>query len=177
MKLRDFCLVNLKSHLIDSLEIDNIKDVKILLDISDELLCDFNRRIITPENINDIYLITEYFMIEDNIEFLIYNSIPSDKPYQLRGVELPLFMTEDKNSYNYKILEELIEYNLYDWILFLFNKDCYYNFNISELSIKKNKDLMNLALKVGNKDVIFLLSSFKYEATDEICINSNNFYY
>jgi len=176
MKINDFCLVNLKSNLLKSLEIDNIKNIKnvnILLNISDELLEDFNKRRVTPENIYYIYLITEYFMIEDNIEFLIKHSVPTDTPYVLEDIELPIFMTLDKNYYNYKILEEIIEYNLYEWLYFLYTKDCYYNYDIYQLSLIKNKNLMNLAISKCNNNIIYFLLSFGYKTDDAILKNNN----
>ena len=96
MKIKDFCLVNLKSNLLEYLNPNMLLETNIPLNISNELLEDFNERRITPRNIKDIYSITEFFMIEDNINFLIKHSIPTDELYELDEIELPLFMTTRK---------------------------------------------------------------------------------
>ena len=163
MKIKDFCLVNLKSNLLEYLNPNKLLETDILLNISNDLLEDFNQRRITPKNIKDIYNITEYFMIEDNINFLIKHSMPTNELYELDGIELPLFMTTSKNYYNYKILLELVEYDLYDWILFLFEKDCYGNYDLFELSLQKNINLMELVDHMGNTNIQDLLISHGYD--------------
>ena len=164
VKIKDFCLVNLDSKLLTYLNKDNLQEVDILLNISNEVLEDFNKRRITPENIEMIYNITEYFMIENNIDFLIEYSVPTDTPYKLLDIELPKFMTIDKNYYNYSLLMDIVEYDLYDWLLFLYEKNCYYNSDLTELSFNKNIELVKTAIYKRNNQIILFLLNNGYEA-------------
>ena len=164
IKIKDICLINLKSELTKYLDKDKIQDVNVLLDISDELLCEFNKRTITPDNIDKIYNITEYFMIKNNIDFLIKHSTPSNEAYKLLDIELPLFMTiENKNYYNYSVLLEIVEYNLYDWLVFLYQKDCYYDYDLINLPLKKHIEIVKTAIYVKNNEIVFFLLSMGYE--------------
>ena len=181
-KIKDFCLVNLNSKLLTYLDKDNLQDVGVLLNVSDELLDDFNKRRITPDNIEIMYNITEYFMIDDNINFLIKHSIPTDTSYKLLDIELPDFMTIDKNYYNYSILMDIVERNLYDWLVFLYQKECYYNYDLTELSFNKNIQLISTSVLKKYNNIIFFLLHMGYEKYDwygnniyQDAKNTNNF--
>jgi hypothetical protein len=117
LSIKDFNFIGLDSKLINHLKEDNddnLDNLNITININKQDLNDFNKRIITPKNINNIIKICDYFLIDKVKEFLIENSIPTFEKYKIDNYELsnkpkyelPIFMTKGMSVINYNKLHD-----------------------------------------------------------------------
>ena len=95
MLIKDFNLSGLNSELVNNL--DGNTDIEIPIQLTKRRLKNFNNRKVTPNNINKMIEICDYFMIDNTESFMINNSIPTDQKYMLDDVHknkiiLPDFM-------------------------------------------------------------------------------------
>ena len=134
MKIGDYKLDNLKSYLIDSLREDENRNEILEVEINTnnkeitnkQNVADFNNRKVTPENINSIILICDYFNIDYNqtLEFIIQNSDPSKKyklnKYHKQHYTLPNFMSV-KNIICDMYIDEVVKHNAMNYIKYYKN--------------------------------------------------------
>ena len=108
-------LSELNSELYNNIVlIDDSTDVS-LINTFDSILEDFNSRNINPKNINFILSFCDYLLLEDTLNFLILNSVPTTTSYILTNEHnvnytLPPFMTGNITC------EEISKYNLINWL-------------------------------------------------------------
>ena len=133
---------SLSSELLDSLE---DFDVEIPSKFND-LIVDFNNRMITPTNINDMIRFCDYLLLENTEEFIIKNSLPTLDSYDLDEdnrykIHVPCFLVKltiwdwkKKGWYKVNVLNDdnelskrnisygISEYNLLKWLIFIVEK-------------------------------------------------------
>jgi len=78
-------LKGLKSALVSCRLFDD--DIEVTIDdiFSDDVIHDFNQRIVNPSNINDILGLCTYLKINDIYKFIIENAVPIEQPYILHN--------------------------------------------------------------------------------------------
>lgn len=135
-------LSSLSSEFLDSLE---DFDVEIPSKFND-LIVDFNDRMITPTNINDMIRFCDYLLLENTEEFIVKNSLPTLDSYDLDEdnrykIFVPCFLVkstiwdskkngwhkvnvlDDDNEFSKrKISYSISEYNLLKWLTFIVEK-------------------------------------------------------
>ena len=158
-ELSDFNLFGLKSNLINNLDYnENINETKILLNISEKALYNFNSRRVTFDTINEIYNILEYLMIDDSFKFLIDFSIPSLEIFKLDKIKLPIFMLagEKLKIFNTDIIKSIINFNAIHWLKFLYLFDSY---NIDPITCYKlgYVEVIYKAINNNNNEILFYL--------------------
>lgn len=120
LSINDFNFTDLNSQLLNNLKEENennLNNVNITIKVNKQDLIDFNNRIITPQNINNIINICDYFLIDNVKEFLIKNSVPTFEKYKIDNYELsnkpkyelPIFMTKGMHKIFYNKLPCLSE--------------------------------------------------------------------
>lgn len=115
LSIKDFNFTDLQSELINNLKEDNndFNCLDITIDINKQDLTDFNNRVVTPKNINNIIKICDYFLIDNAKDFLIKNAVPTLERYKVDNYELstkpkyilPLFMTKGMSIVYYNKLQ------------------------------------------------------------------------
>ena len=162
MFIKNINFTNIKSLLLDSF-IDNDNDNQDYLDLNIDLniseieLDNFNNRIINPENINTIIKICDFFLIENTEEFIILNSTPTKKIYQLNEYNsghynLPNFMTGNITC------DETVKYGLINWLNFAFENNYTYDDNV-----------INTAAIYGRLDCLKYLHNKGFDLNIELC--------
>jgi len=120
--------------LIKNINFKNIESsfLKILQDIGDEYLDanidfnlgesnleEFNNRIITPENINNIIHFCDYLLLEDIDNFIITNSVPTKIIYELDEYNIKYHNLPDFMNGNITC-NEVIKYGLLNWLIYAY---------------------------------------------------------
>ena len=115
MLIKEFDLSGLNSQLINNLDGDT--NIEIPIYVTKTRLKNFNKRRVTPTNINKMIEICDYFMIDNTENFIINNSTPSTIRYILDDVHknkinLPNFMIGKIKCH------EIAKYGFVNWLQF-----------------------------------------------------------
>ena len=143
---KDINFDGINSELFNNLENEygeKVLDISLKINIKQEIIGDFNNRIVNPSNINDIIRLCDYLLLENTDKFILQNSVPTYDLYVLNdkhsnNFELPEFMVRglDLNIYSVddrfndeddedeskvpKDIVDIIKYDILQWFKFVF---------------------------------------------------------
>ena len=153
LTFKDINFNGIESELLDNLmdnDNTNLSDNEVILNIDQKFIKDFNNRIVTPSNINQIIKICDYLLIKDTKEFLIKHSTPTEEKYVIDNYELsdekkyilPIFMTKgiEKNHYTSVSDEDILYDNEDEYYV----SDYYEYFNVVENALHEMVSLNSI---------------------------------